>query len=644
MKSQGAAAEENGPHTEIAERLDDVVAGLSGGGEHRAGQREMAEAVTRTIAADGHAAIQAGTGTGKSLAYLVPALLSNAKTVVATATLTLQDQLFDKDLPFVVGRLFGRSRKAPSYTVLKGRNNYVCLQRLDELDAQTELYPDDDSDGDADLDADTVSKIREAVSSGGSGDREQLSFVYERGWRRISVSSEECPGAAQCPRGEDCCAEKARKKAHASDLVVVNHKLYALDMVTDGGILGEHDVAIIDEAHEFEQTVADTFGYEISAWRVRRTGRAAASLLSGSSTARAMEGHAIALGNALEDQGETRLLDGPGQDLGRVLDRVRKAADRLLGELRAVPEGAPLEALARARRARQLATSLIDDIDRSADPADTDVLWVSGGTNPALRCTPIRIDETLRERLWEHTAAVLTSATLPTGSTGSLGLPTNTLEADVGSPFDYHSNALLYCPAGLPEPKHQDAEQVCDEIEALMRAAGGRTLALFTSFARLRHTTAEMRERLDWPLLMQGDAPKQDLLDRFVADQRTSLFATMSFWQGVDAPGPTCSLVIIDRIPFPRPSDPVLQARREQAGGGYGGWRLIDLPRGATLLAQGAGRLIRSATDRGVVAVLDSRLANKRYRWDLVNALPPMRRTKDRSEAEQFLRSVTATP
>jgi len=642
--ANGAAGGEHVPQAEAAGRLDEVVADLSGGGEHREGQREMAEAVAATIADDGHAAIQAGTGTGKSLAYLVPALLSDAKTVVATATLALQDQLVGKDLPFVVERLFVRSLKAPSYTVLKGRSNYVCLQRLDEVDAQASLDLDDDdagADEDAELDADTVAEVRKAVEDGGSGDREQLGFVSDWAWRQISVSSEECPGAAHCPRGEDCCAEKARERAHAADLVVVNHKLYALDLVLDGSILGAHDTVVVDEAHQFEQTVADTLGCEISAWRVRRIGRSAASVLARSNTARAMERHAIALEEELENLGEQRLRSGPGKDLTRTLERIRTAADRLLCELRAVPEGAPPEAQAKARRARRLATSLIDDLDTVADPADNDVVWVSGGLSPVLRCTPIRIDETLGERLWDTRSAVLTSATLPTGSTASLGLPEGTLEADVGSPFDYRSNALLYCPAGLPEPKDQDLQQVCDEIEALMSAAQGRTLGLFTSFARLRDTTAEMRERLQWPVLMQGDAPKQELLQKFVAEPETSLFATMSFWQGVDAPGSTCSLVIIDRIPFPTPSDPVLQARREQAGDGYKGWRQIDLPRAATLLAQGAGRLIRTATDQGVVAVLDPRLANKSYRWDLINALPPMTRTKDRAEAEQFLRSAT---
>ena len=641
MSSQGLTDEGQARLSEAAERLDEVVAGLSGGGERRGGQREMARAVAETIAAGGHALIQAGTGTGKSLAYLVPALLSGQKTVVATATLALQDQLVGKDLPFVVERLFDGTATAPSYAVLKGRSNYVCLQRLDEIDSGAGLGFDDE---DATHDAKAAEAIRKALDAGASGDREELSFVDDRAWRQVSVGADQCPGAAQCPRGEDCLTEKARARAHAADVVVVNHKLYALDLALDGGVIGDHDVVIVDEAHQFEGTVADTLGCAISPGRVRSAGRSAASVLAGSEAPRALERLATALETELAPLADQRLPDGPGRDLARTLQRIRTAVEKVLKDLRAVPENAPLAVGAKAIRARRLATSLIDDIDTTAAASDSDVVWVSGGGRPALNRTPISIDDTLGELLWGRRAAVLTSATLRADSAAALGLPSATLEADVGSPFDYENNALLYCPAGLPEPQDQDLSRLCDEIEALMLAAGGRTLGLFTSFKRLREATAELRERLEWPLLMQGEGAKQELLERFVAEPETSLFATMSFWQGVDAPGSTCSLVIIDRIPFPTPADPVLQARREHAGGGYDAWRLIDLPRAAMLLAQGAGRLIRSADDTGVVAVLDPRLATKGYKRDLLAALPPMRRTRDAKEAKRFLRAIDDEP
>ena len=268
-------------------------------------------------------------------------------------------------------------------------------------------------------------------------------------------------------------------------------------------------------------------------------------------------------------------------------------------------------------------------------------MWVDGPpSNPGLRSTPIAVGDLLAEQLWDRRTGVLTSATLPANATSQLGLPNTTVDLDVGSPFDYESNALLYCPTHLPDPRtdgFRSAQHT--EIEALMAAAGGRTLALFTSFSAMREAVERLDGRLPWPILMQGDGAKNALLRQFIEDEPTSLFATMSFWQGVDAPGSTCRLVVIDRLPFPRPNDPVLQARRDRAG--KAAFREIDLPRAATLLAQGAGRLIRTSTDQGVVAVLDPRLATSRsYRWDLVKALPPMRRTRERDDATRYLQDL----
>ncbi|NIR34796.1 MAG: ATP-dependent DNA helicase, partial [Actinobacteria bacterium] len=295
----------------------------------------------------------------------------------------------------------------------------------------------------------------------------------------------------------------------------------------------------------------------------------------------------------------------------------RARADRVIAALRAVPDDAPPEVAARAIRARQAATSLMDDIDHVRWPVEDEVLWVDGPPHaPSLRSTPIAVDELLADNVWAKRSAVLTSATLPATAASRLGLPPNAPTLDVGSPFDYETNALLYCPVDLPDPRadgHRDARLA--ELESLIVAAGGRTLALFTSWAAMRDAAAHLESRVPWPVLVQGEGSKQALLDAFAGDDEACLFATMSFWQGVDVPGPTCHLVVIDRLPFPRPDDPVLQARRDRAGGAA--FRTIDLPRAATLLAQGAGRLIRSTTDRGVVAVLDPRLATSRsYRWD----------------------------
>ncbi|MEM9202608.1 MAG: ATP-dependent DNA helicase [Actinomycetota bacterium] len=617
--------------------LEQVTSSLPSGGERRDGQVEMARAVAAAIADDGHAVIQAGTGTGKSLAYLVPTVLSEKPTVIATATKALQDQLAGKDLPFVAEQLDAPFR----YAVLKGRSNYLCLQRLDELEADDRLDLDLDEDEQrGGVDSETLDELRVFAATSETGERSELETVSDQVWRLVSVGRDECPGAGRCPRGDDCLAEKARRKAAEADVLVVNLHLYALAIMVET-ILPEHDVVVIDEAHQLEDIVAEAAGRHISPARVQMAARNAAAVLVDIDASQRAEEAAAALHVALEPSVGERLLDGPDEELGRALDDVRGAGERLLDALRAVPDSAPPDTKAKAIRARQVATGLVDDIDAVRWPTDGEVMWVDGPTsNPGLRSTPIAVGDLLSEQLWERRAGVLTSATLPANATSQLGLPPGTVDLDVGSPFDYESNALLYCPVHLPDPRSDGFRSAQHaEIEALMAAAGGRTLALFTSFSAMREAVERLDGRLPWPIVMQGDGAKNALLRQFIEDEETSLFATMSFWQGVDAPGSTCRLVVVDRLPFPRPNDPVLQARRDRAG--KAAFREIDLPRAATLLAQGAGRLIRTSSDQGVVAVLDPRLATARsYRWDLVKALPPMRRTRERDDAARYLQAL----
>ena len=621
-----------------AEALEAVTSSLPAGGERREGQVDMARAVADAIETDGHAVVQAGTGTGKSLAYLVPAVLSDRPTVIATATKALQDQLAGKDLPFLTDHLDVPFR----FAVLKGRSNYLCLQRLDELEADDRLDLDlDDTERDSgSIDSDTLDELRAFATTSATGDRSELETIDDRTWRLVSVGRDECPGANRCPRGDDCLAEKARHRAAEADIFVVNLHLYALAITVDA-VLPEHDLVMIDEAHQLEDIVAEAAGRQISPARVQAAARNTASVLVDLEPSQRAEEAATSLHVALEPLIGERLLDGPDAEVGKALDDVRAATERLLDALRAVPESAPADTRTKALRARQVATGLIDDIDAVRWPTDSEVMWVDGpASNPGLRSTPIAVDSLLSENLWAKRAGVLTSATLPPKATSRLGLPDDTATLDVGSPFDYQNNALLYCPTHLPDPRNEGFRSAQHaEIETLMAAAGGRTLALFTSFSAMREAVERLEGRLPWKILMQGDGAKNALLRDFVEDEETSLFATMSFWQGVDAPGRTCSLVIIDRIPFPRPNEPVLQARRDRAGKAAFG--TIDLPRAATLLAQGAGRLIRSSTDRGVVAVLDPRLATARsYRWELINALPPMTRTKDRHDVTRFLQEL----
>ncbi len=617
--------------------LDSLTPELPSGGERREGQRSMIATVAQAIEDNGHAAVQAGTGTGKSLAYLIPAVLSKRPTVIATATKALQDQLANKDLPF----LAEHSEDEFSFAVLKGRSNYLCLQRLAEADPENRLdLPTDD----ASLDLDTLQRLREFADESDTGDRAELADIDDRTWRLVSVGRDECPGASRCPSGEECLAERARHKAAAANILVVNLHLYAIAAMVEG-VLPEHDTVIIDEAHQLEDIVAQAAGCSLSAGRLIALARTAAGVITDRDSTADVEAAAKLLTEVLEPLVGKRLPAGPDDELGRVIDLTRSRVEQLMTALRAVPDNAPTDTAARAMRARQAATSLLDDVERVRWATDDEVIWVDGPTGtPSLRSTPMAVDAILADQVWARRAAVLTSATLPTSITSRTGMPEETVTDDVGSPFDYANNALLYCPTHLPDPRQPDSRQAkVDEIEKLVLMSGGRTLALFTSWSAMRDAAEYLEPRMPWPILVQGRGSKSKLLEAFIHDEQASLFATMSFWQGVDAPGPTCSLVVIDRLPFPRPDDPVLEARRERAGSAA--FRTIDLPRAATMLAQGAGRLIRSSHDRGVVAVLDPRLATARsYRWSLINSLPPMRRTRERSEAEDFLRSILPDP
>ena len=618
------------------ETLDEVTVALPGGGERREGQRIMATAVATAVAEEGHVVVQAGTGTGKSLAYLVPVVLAGKTTVVATATKALQDQLAGKDLPLLDSRLPG----GVEFAVLKGRSNYLCLQRLNEAEADDRLGLEPDDDAGPPLDSTTIDELRAFAATTQTGDRAELPDIDDRTWRLVSVGRDECPGAGRCPVGDDCLAERARRKAGRADVVVVNLHLYAIEVMAEG-ILPEHDLVIIDEAHQLEDVISDAAGRRISPARLQAAARASSAVLADRDAPAGVEDAATELHTMLDPMVRQRLADGLPDEVGQSLDLIRSRVDQLLNALRAVPKEAPTETAAKALRARQAVTSLLDDIDHVRWPIDDEVLWVDGPErNPSLRSTPVAVDALLEENLWSKRSGVLTSATLSSRTAERLGLPAGTPTLDVGSPFDYENHALLYCPTDLPDPRvdgHRDARLA--ELESLIVAAGGRTLALFTSWAAMDDAAEHLESRLPWTVLVQGEGSKMALLDAFTTNAEACLFATMSFWQGVDVPGSTCNLVVIDRLPFPRPDDPVLQARRERAGSAA--FQMIDLPRAATMLAQGAGRLIRSATDRGVLAVLDPRLATSRsYRWHLINALPPMRRTKDRAEAEALLRQL----
>ncbi|MEO7570933.1 MAG: ATP-dependent DNA helicase [Acidimicrobiales bacterium] len=623
----------------VSNALERVVAELPGGGEARPGQREMADAVRLGIAERKHVAVQAGTGTGKTLAYLVPAILSGRRTIIATATKALQDQLAGKDLPFLTEHL----DRPFAWAVLKGRSNYVCMQRLAELAAAGAGGGQLALDGVAErAPADELRQLKAWANGTTSGDRAELEVEpTDRAWSAVSVSARECPGAGKCPSGGRCFAEAARNQAAQADVVVVNLHLYGLDMAMGGVLLPEHELAIIDEAHQLEDIVSATSGKELTGGRFADLARRIRGVIADDRLPAGVDDAGRLITEALRPHRDKRIKGALPDDLAGAITVARGRVESALAAARAVPSDAPEESRTRALRVVQGASALLDDLGVIERVTADEVVWVEGSdAYPVLRVAPLDVAAVLEDGLWTKRTAVLTSATLPARLPGRLGVAEAQItELDVGSPFDYEAHALLYCAAHLPDPRNPGyVEALTDELGDLIEAAGGRTLALFTSFRVLDEAAAALQMRLDVPILTQRDMPKGRLLEQFAADEATCLFATMGFWQGVDVPGASLSLVTIDRIPFPRPDEPLLQARRERAGADAFG--LIDLPRAATLLAQGAGRLIRSTEDRGVVAVLDPRLAKAGYRWSMVNALPPMRRTKDPAEARRTLEAI----
>ena len=663
---------------------DDAVAGLDkitahmAGGEHRPEQQEMCRAVAEALVTGTHLAVQAGTGTGKSLAYLVPAVLSGQKVVVATATKALQDQLAEKDLPLLEA---GLGLPAPlDYAVLKGRSNYICRQRVAEVGlsgVQAELgdqraAPDerggDAEGGEAEADGaeeraappeGIVEQVRQLVAwsqTSKTGDRGDLSFEpSDRAWNMLSVGPRECPGAFNCPSGGSCFAEAARDRAAAADIVVVNTHLYGAHLASGRAVLPEHDVVVFDEAHQLEEVMTSSLGVEVTSGRFRALVTAARSLVEERhvETLESLGALGEQLGALVSERVGTRVLDdraGPSADdreLAEVLVRSADLARRLTDALRRAGSQSSLlgdaaddlDRGSRKTRAVTAAAHLAEDLHRLVSRTDGEVAWVDGTRrNARLRLSPIDVGPALSGLLWGEVTSVLTSATIPPRLVERVGLDGfATEELNVGSPFDYRSHALLYVARHLPDRRSEGAEEALhEELAQLIEAAGGRTLALFTSRRATEAAAVALAGELPYQLLLQGELPKGRLLEEFARDETSCLFATLGFWQGVDIPGRALSLVTIDRLPFPRPDDPLLQARRDRAGSNA--FSVVDLPRAATLLAQGAGRLIRTADDKGVVAVLDPRLATASYRQVLLATLPPMRRSVDPSEVESFLR------
>ena len=617
-----------------------AVTGALDRSEQRQGQAQMADAVEKAIEHQRHLVVQAGTGTGKTLGYLVPALLSGKSVMVATATKALQDQLASKDLPFLQEQL-GRLGREFDWAVLKGRSNYICLQRLREVNGGAGQEALELDDMPVQLKAE-VKRLAEWAGTTDTGDQAELEWSpSDKAWQAVSVGSDECPGATRCPLGGPCFAERARERAMAADVVVVNTHLYGLNVASGGVILPEHDVVVVDEAHMLEDIMSDTVGVSISGGRFLTFAHTMRKVVDDQDIQATLLDLVGALRDALSPSLGERLPFPITDPVGSVLLRARKAVDDCLAALRKIDTDNE-DAKQKRLRAQQLATRLAESLDQAIGGREGYVAFVSGGPDfPRLEIAPLDVGPVLAAGLWEHKTAILTSATIPSSLPQRVGLPEGGHDVlDVGSPFDYEHNAILYCAVHMPDPRSPDyGPKSHEEMVALIQAAGGRTLALFTSYKAMDAAAEAVRAKVPYRVLTQRDMPKTALVNAFSAEESSCLFATSGFFQGVDIPGATLSLVIIDRIPFPRPDDPLLSARRDLLGKDAFGQ--IDLPRASTLLAQATGRLVRTATDRGVVAVLDPRLGKAGYRWEIVNALPPMKRTRHRAEVEAFLRELT---
>lgn len=656
------------------------------GGSQRSGQIEMAEAVARAFETGEHLAVQAGTGTGKSLAYLVPAIARaleiDEPVVVSTATIALQRQLVDRDLPRLAESLAENLPRTPAFALLKGRGNYLCLNKIHNGAAaepedrpQEELFEPMATSA---LGRD-VQRLIAWSSDTDTGDRDELTpGVPDRSWSQVSVSARECIGVSRCPFGTDCFAERAREKAGAADVVVTNHALLAIDAISDAAVLPDHHLLVVDEAHELVDRVTSVATGELSATSLGVAHRRAARLVD-AELAQRLEAATATISSAIHDATPGRI-DRLDDEMATYLTALRDAAHRARSAIDTSPSD-PKAASARAEAVTAL-TDVADTASRILDsfvpaiPDRTDVVWLDhednrGNVRAVLRVAPLSVAGLLRDRLFAHSTTVLTSATLTIGGTfdamasawGLSGEDTKWRGIDVGSPFEHAKSGILYVAAHLPPPGHRgsgagaagsatfnagaaesatfnNAEQL-DEIAALVTAAGGRTLGLFSSMRAAKAAAEIMRERLDTPVLCQGEDTTSALVKRFAEDPETSLFGTLSLWQGVDVPGPSLSLVFIDRIPFPRPDDPLLTARqRAVAARGGNGFMAVAASHAALLLAQGAGRLLRTVEDRGVVAVLDSRMATARYSGYLRASLPPFWATTDPTRVREALQRL----
>jgi len=625
--------------------------------EFRRGQLQMAEAVAQAIEERRHLIVEAGTGTGKTLAYLMPVIRSGKRVIISTGTKTLQEQLYFKDVPFLSQHL-GELR----VTYMKGRANYLCRKKLYDLTDQPVL------NGLEEISQFKIINDWEKITQ--TGDRAELAELPEASplWGKLDARTDRCIGS-KCQQFDRCFITEMRRRAAESDIIIVNHHLFCADLAikagadfaADAGVLPEAGVVIFDEAHELEDVAADYFGISVSNLRVeellrdvdqtlRRANVLAVDVLGACSRVRERSQFFFSLippgeGRfAFQNRGE--FLEENGDEyLG-----LQNTLMHLYTELQAIPNK-PDEVHNLSRRVEELRVQLgfiLESNQRNT------VFWIerrgdrrgfrsSGQQNVFLQATPITVSDILRTTLYENlSSAVLTSATLAVGGgfdyiRGRLGLE-HARELIVPSHFDYASQALLYVPPDLPDPREpRFLEMSSERVRRLLEITRGRAFCLFTSYALMNQLYERLLGELEYPMLLQGSAPKNALLEEFRMTPNCVLFATSSFWQGVDVQGEQLSCVIIDRLPFAVPNDPVVAARIKAIDDG-GGNAFFDyqVPSAVISLKQGFGRLIRSLHDRGLLCLLDNRILKKQYGRVFLDSLPKYSRTTDLGKVEEF--------
>jgi ATP-dependent DNA helicase DinG len=625
--------------------------------EFRRGQLQMAQAVEQALEERRHLIVEAGTGTGKTLAYLLPVIRSGKRVIISTGTKNLQEQLFHKDIPFLERALFPEGNRKLSVCYMKGRNNYLCRKKLYDLTGQPVLSGLDEIEQYR-----AIAAWEEATLS---GDRSELASLPEASalWHKLDARADTCLGQ-KCSAWDKCFITEMHRRAMESDIIIVNHHLFFADLAIkqqadsapDAGILPEAGAVIFDEAHELEDVAGSYFGIAVSAARLEELCRDVEASLQRNRT------YTAGLSGALKSLRErsafffSLLPEGEGrfafenrreflEENGEEFLGLQRSLTHISSELENLPSK-PEEVFAFARRAQELQVQL--GFVMEAEDRNT-VFWIERRRtgreklNVSLQATPIDVGPVLRECLWSKLdTVVLTSATLAVGGgfeyiRQRLGIE-HARDLVLPSHFDYQNQAILYVPPDLPDPRTPQFQiKAAERIRRLLEITRGRAFVLFTSYAQMRDIYQRLLGEVEFPMLLQGDAPKNALLEEFRLTPNCVLFATSSFWQGVDVQGEQLSCVIIDRLPFAVPSDPVVAARVKaiDAEGGNAFFQ-YQVPAAVITLKQGFGRLIRSLHDRGVLALLDNRILKKQYGRVFVESLPNYRRTTDIEQVEKF--------